>query len=133
MRALSLWQPWADLVVRGVKRVENRPWRVVRHLRGPMLIHASASYKSSFEWEAVAKHLGVELPAPEALPRGGIVGVVTVVDCVTSSDDPWFLGPYGFVLEGARPLPFVPCKGRQRFFYPPDDVIERLRAGGFSP
>jgi hypothetical protein len=26
MKCLSVWQPWAHLIVRGVKDVENRTW-----------------------------------------------------------------------------------------------------------
>ena len=39
--------------------------------------------------------------------RGGIVGVVHVVDCITAHSSPWFTGPWGWVLRDARPLPFV--------------------------
>ena len=36
--ALSIRQPWAELIVRGHKDVENRTWR--HSYRGPVLIHA---------------------------------------------------------------------------------------------
>jgi hypothetical protein len=36
--ALSIRQPWASLIVAGLKPVENRSWRV--RYRGPLLIHA---------------------------------------------------------------------------------------------
>jgi hypothetical protein len=32
------------------------------------------------------------------------VGIVDLVDCVNGSDDPGFEGPWGWVVEGARPL-----------------------------
>jgi len=39
MKALSLPQPWAMLVIMGVKEIEKRSWSTA--YRGPMLIHAS--------------------------------------------------------------------------------------------
>ncbi len=39
MKALSLLQPWATLVVIGVKQIETRSWSTA--YRGPLLIHAS--------------------------------------------------------------------------------------------
>jgi hypothetical protein len=59
---------------------------------------------------------GVEFPDAGHIERGGIVGQVNVVDCVTESTSEWFSGPYGFVLEDAEPLPFQPCKGRLGIF-----------------
>lgn len=44
-KVLSLLQPWADLVVRGHKKVETRSWNT--KYRGPLLIHASGTYKKA--------------------------------------------------------------------------------------
>jgi hypothetical protein len=110
-----------------LKRIENRPWRT--HVRGPILIHAGLG-KDTFDCVAMCKRLGVPLPDVSTLPRGGIVGVVDIVDCVTASDDPFFFGPFGFVLANARPLPFTPCRGFQRFFHAPADVVAKL---GLAP
>ena len=49
------------------------------------------------------------------LQLGGIVGIVDLVDVVTQSDDPYFYGPFGFVLENARPLSFTPMRGDWAF------------------
>ena len=38
MRALSIRQPWAWLIVNGHKDIENRSWRT--KYRGPFLVHA---------------------------------------------------------------------------------------------
>ena len=38
MKALSIRQPWAELIVAGLKDIENRTWRT--DYRGPVLIHA---------------------------------------------------------------------------------------------
>ena len=38
MKALSIQQPWAWMILYGTKRVENRTWAT--SFRGPFLIHA---------------------------------------------------------------------------------------------
>ena len=60
--------------------------------------------------------MGIALPAFEDLERGGIVGMTTIIDCVSSSESRWFFGRFGFVLRDSKPLPFRPLKGRLGFF-----------------
>ena len=54
MKAITIWQPWAELIARGVKLVENRTWRT--HYRGPVAIHAGLSNK----WFGTTPHFTVE-------------------------------------------------------------------------
>jgi hypothetical protein len=117
MRALSIRQPWAWLIVNGHKPIENREWRTA--YRGPVLIHAGKTMARTYYDEVaafVADEFEIELPAFELLERGGIVGTATITDCVSTSDSPWFQGPFGFVMTGAKPLPFHPCRGMLNFF-----------------
>ncbi len=116
MRALSIRQPWAWLIVNGHKDIENRSWPT--RFRGPVLIHAAKGMTRD-EYEDAASlcnKLAVTLPAFDKLERGGVVGQATVTDCVGDSASPWFFGKFGFVLADAKPLPFVPCKGQLMFF-----------------
>jgi hypothetical protein len=140
LRALSVKQPWAHAIVHLGKDVENRT-RCNSH-RGLLLIHASASMTPDYYAEAggfidrVRSRLGIipRLPRPSLIERGGIVGIVEVVDCVHESSSPWWMGPRGLVLRNARPLPFIPCKGTVTpLFWIPDadvqgKVAEALRA-----
>jgi hypothetical protein len=116
MKALSTRQPWAWLIVNGQKDIENRTWRTRE--RGTVLVHASQGMTSAeyFSAKEFCASQGVELPPFEALERGGIVGQVDIVDCVSASDSPWYMGAVGFVLANARPLPFRPLKGALGFF-----------------
>jgi len=41
MKAITIQQPWAEMIARGLKRVENRTWRTSH--RGPLAIHAGKS------------------------------------------------------------------------------------------
>lgn len=44
MRALT-WRPWSDAIVRGPKRVENRPWTPPGFFLGETIaIHAGKKY-----------------------------------------------------------------------------------------
>lgn len=41
MQALTIWQPWASLIVHGFKRIENRTWAPPADLVGTTIaIHA---------------------------------------------------------------------------------------------
>ncbi|WP_081722068.1 ASCH domain-containing protein [Geminisphaera colitermitum] len=117
--ALSIRQPWSFLIVHGFKDVENRTRRT--NYRGPVLIHSGLNpYPIHIEDEEfIGSALGRPYPqdlSEEHAPLGGIVGVAEIVDCVTSHPSPWFDGPFGYVLRNARPLPFVPLKGKLGIF-----------------
>jgi ASCH domain-containing protein len=121
MITLSIRQPWAWLIVNGHKDIENREWPT--RFRGRVLIHAGKTMARRY-YEEVVDSLAMAIPEPvyrlippyEALERGGVVGVSTIVDCVTASESPWFQGEYGFVMRDSRPLPFFPVNGQLGFF-----------------
>lgn len=120
MKAISIRQPWAWLIVNGYKDIENRTWRT--KYRGPVMIHA-ANGMTRAEYEAAVNHatginclLPFDIPPFEKIERGGIVGIATITDCIDASPSPWFFGPKGFTLTDAKPLPFVPMKGKLSFF-----------------
>lgn len=124
MIALSIRQPWAWLILNAGKDIENRDWRTDR--RGRFLIHAGKGMTRD-EYESGESMLwldpGVQLPPFEALERGGIVGSVELVDCVTDSESEWFFGKYGFVLREPKILPFTPYRGQLGFFEVPPEYV----------
>src|SRR5262249_5426607 len=102
VRAITIRQPWAELIVRGEKDVENRSWRT-RH-RGPLLIHAGGrAHRELFEEHGV----------PDSAERGAIIGVVEVVDCRLERSSEWHEpGSWGWYLTGARRFEKpIPMKG----------------------
>jgi hypothetical protein len=123
MKTISIRQPWAHLILYCGKDIENRSWPT--RFRGSVLIHASKGMTVE-EWEdamsfargvRAKNHFKVEKNATfKDVQRGGIVGIASIVDCVTSSESPWFVGEYGFVIANVRPVPFHPCKGALGFF-----------------
>lgn len=114
MKALSVRQPWAWLIVNGHKDVENRSWPT--NHRGPVIIHAAKRPDPNIE--NIRRYVEAErgIGIPRCLDFGGIVGMAVVTACVIEHDSPWFSGPYAFVFEHARPLTYVPCPGRLGLF-----------------
>lgn len=68
MKALSIKQPWVNLIMSGKKTIETRTWNT--NLRGVILIHASM--KPIGEWVS-----------------GAIIGAVEIIDCrpMTKADE----------------------------------------------
>jgi hypothetical protein len=115
MKALTILQPFAWLIVHGRKDIENRTW-VTNH-RGPLLIHAGVKLYPTPLAE-IEHHYGITIPR-DALLFGGVIGKVDVVDCVRQSSSKWFNGPYGFVLANPVALPFTRMRGHQGLFDAP--------------
>jgi hypothetical protein len=139
MLALSIRQPWASLILKGGKDIENRDWPT--KYRGRILIHAAkgmtrAEHEDAIHFAVQAiqadprnkdanrrttlRDLGFDF---DALPRGGIVGSVEITACVADSASPWFVGKYGFMLRDPKPLPFTPWKGQLGFFDVPEAAL----------
>ena len=117
LKAISIRQPWAWLIVNGYKDVENRIWAA--KLRGPVLIHAGQS-KSDTSPEALAyiKRRYRVANLPEQFDTGGIGGIAEITGCVKRHRSKWFHGPFGWTLANARRLTFKPVKGQLKFFKP---------------
>ena len=144
MIALSIRQPWASLILKAGKDIENRCWPT--KFRGRILIHAAKVMTRAEHGDAIAfavetiqadqrnarptkqttlRDLGF---AFDELQRGGIVGSVDIVGCVSNSDSPWFVGEFGFVLREPKILPFTPWKGQLGFFDVPQSALAGLVA-----
>lgn len=121
MKALSIRQPWAWLIIHGGKDIENRSWHT--KFRGRFLVHASngmtrKEHAEAYQFflESGAGQPPFDFPSVEDLQRGGIIGSVELVDSLDTSDSPWYMGEKGFLLRDPKPLPFIPYKGRLGFF-----------------
>lgn len=118
MKALSIRQPWASLIIDGPKRHENRSWRT--RVRGWVLVHAG---QSDDDWNAYqfCKQRGLLSDTTADIlrsnpPRGGIIGAMRIDDCVVSDPSPWFIGPHAFTIGAVVKLPFLPMRGKQGWF-----------------
>jgi hypothetical protein len=107
MKALSIRQPFAWLIMSGHKLVENRTWAT--RYRGPLLIHASLRPNHD-AWDHIVETHNIAIP--EELMSGCVIGqinLVTVVNAATArrtmpSQQEWINGPYCFVLRNPRPF-----------------------------
>jgi hypothetical protein len=131
--ALSIKQPWAALLVHGLKTVEVRGWSTRR--RGRVLIHTGrVPDRRPQAWTLVPDSI-----REAAQQLGGIVGSAELIDCtayttvetfaadrVRHLNDPsWFRGRtlYGFTFANMVPLPLRRCTGALFFFPVADDAL----------
>jgi hypothetical protein len=149
MKALSLTQPWAHLVMLGAKQWETRSWRAFH--RGDVAIHAAKGYP---RW---ARELEDEEPFCSALIVNGefthpaascghIIAVARLVDVAPTSafnaiaplpayvisEQERAFGDYGygrhaFKLEDVRRLKPIACKGALGFWTVPADIEQAIR------
>lgn len=116
MKALSIKQPWAWLIVNGHKDVENRTWKT-SHL-GPLAIHAGRKFDQlGYEW--VRENFPeIRMPKPADFERGGFVGLVKMLGCVSSHSSKWHEKEcWAWVLANPAKVNFYPYKGQLGFFY----------------
>lgn len=124
MKALSIRQPWAWLIVNGYKKFENRDWQPrnpCRKFRGRVLIHASKGMTMD-EYEharQIANDFGVRIPDAKDLERGGIVGEAEIVAWHDSPPAIYFAFGSGLEIKNASPCHFTPTKGALGFFNVP--------------
>jgi hypothetical protein len=122
MKCLSIQQPWAWAILYAGKDIENRTWKT--NERGKILIHAGKKFDHT-AYETLINLTDKVIPISSRVSIGGIIGMVEIVDCVTSHESKWFFGPYGFVLKNPRVLPFMPCRGQLGFFDVDYNTTER--------
>lgn len=96
MKAITIKQPWASLIVHGIKDIENRTWVCPKKYIGKrVLIHASK--KSANYWDySVAERVDKFLREISKsgtdwsrYPHGAIIGSVEIVDCVVNHSSIW--------------------------------------------
>ncbi len=120
MRALTIRQPWASLILAGKKKIETRSARTKR--RGRVLLHAGTVMGPSEREAAIREGLD-----PDALPRGMIIGTIEIVDSVPAKDldvsaaersrGDYRPGRWGWVLGEVRALAKpVPATGALSFW-----------------
>ena len=77
MRALSVRQPWAELIILGHKTIEVRSRRT--HLRERVFIYAGLNRIEPAEEARIAAQYGIDVAS---LPRGVLVGSIDIVGCL---------------------------------------------------
>lgn len=127
--ALSIRQPWAELILLGRKTIEVRTW-IVEH-RGPIWLHAGRARDPQLD-EAFGLH---------DLFRGGYVGSAVLTAIMPLDRARWELlraehldrggfaeGRFGWLLTDVKRLVRpVAGPGRLNLFHPEPEVDEQLR------
>jgi hypothetical protein len=157
IRALSLRQPWLFAIFNLEKRIENRVWDcsyrgpIWLHAAKGMTVQECADAVDWMSDRGLMNWFKEELwPGTAGLERGGVCGYAEIKgvllpegrqtefgldsfrrDFPGKADEMrrWHMdGHYGFVLENVRRFPLMPCAGRQRWFYLPQNVERAARA-----
>ena len=134
MKALSLLQPWASLLVAGRKQWETRSWKpsdAMRHILSEQgfLIHASAKFDSQNKRLLTYPPFMKYYRNPDDLPIGMIIGMARLGRVISTFDwkqefiklegenEEFEFGNYGpnrWAWEILNPVIFenpIPCKG----------------------
>lgn len=152
MKALSIKQPWASLIVHGIKDIENRTWKT--NFRGRIYVHTSISpaFTGSYTdnlpdgfWTGLTE----EQRRTYLLSfqhRGFIIGEIDIIDCVINHESIWaektegvtagnqffYKKPiYNWVL--ANPVLYekpIPAKGKLSLWEPDFEIVECIGCSG---
>lgn len=140
MKALSLTQPWAELVVLGEKQWETRSWKTPR--RGRIAIHASKKFppwaRELAENDAYYVSTLGKYPITRVV-RGAIVGTVEILNMQPTDELRDLLGRkeiafgdyqserWGWQLANPVRLPEpIPCRGMLGLWEVPPEIVIQL-------
>jgi hypothetical protein len=133
MKAITICQPYAHLIIQGRKTCENRTWPT-KH-RGPIAIHAGKSRSWLDEENGVDFGSGIQIAD---MAFGAVVATANLVACIhresgllaewvnkmTREQQGHINGPYCWILADVRPLPrSVPYRGAQGLFDVPSSAL----------
>ncbi len=140
MKVITLWQPWANLIIDGMKRIETRSWAT--SYRGPIGIHSAKrppldgllkdlDEKSR---QFVIETYGEVLNCKDKFPTGVILGHTELIECIRITEaysayvkkympkeyafGDYTPGRWAWVM-GDNPIKFsdpIPAKGMQRLW-----------------
>lgn len=135
MKALTICQPYAHIIMTGQKRVENREW--MTGYRGPLYIHAGKSR----DWLS-ADDDGKEYGIPVAsMAFGAVIAIANLVDCVhiervaqphIAAKYPWLAehkhteGTWCWILGKVTPIGPWPWRGMQGLFDIDEEELGRV-------
>ncbi len=147
IKALSIKQPYAGLIMAGIKNVENRSW--FTNYRGPLAIVSTKNPDAMKWWGPMrerCKRLGVEFPEELCQVNASVLGIVDfqylvyidergheVTDHPTLALDQvatWWNSDYdmvGFIFEHPRLLKTpIPISGRLGLYNLAPEVIAKI-------
>src|SRR5262245_2611117 len=133
--ALSVQQPWAELLISGRKSIEIRRWAT--DYRGRLWLHASSRPRPEVE----------RLFKLEEVYRGGFIGSIGLAAVIPMTSDRWIewrsshldpgqyeSGMFAWLMEAPHRFPVpVRGKGHLRLFAPLKEELRQLMAAEAGP
>lgn len=136
MKVISIWQPWASLIVHGMKFFETRTWSAPKSVIGQTIGIAATKnilpdQRSAYLDEDFQRYFEQSgLPPLDDLPRGYLLGTVLLhsvelitqefLDDITDEEKAfgWYgLGGYAWRLRYARQFDHpIPIQGKQGIY-----------------
>lgn len=157
MKTLTVKQPWASLIVEGIKDIENRTWKCPEKYIGQrVLIHAGIDQKldkmpldgvfSKGQLNKLMERYTEYELCKRSNQFGSIIGSVEIIGCKINHPSIWaekceplykfgtnriIEATYNWIL--ANPIKFpepIPCKGKLSFWDYPNILAEPEEKGG---
>ncbi len=90
MRALTLHQPWAQLMAWGLKNIETRSWAAPRNLIGQRIaIHAGKREPRPTDWNIEVQRVVLQRAgSSHSMPMGAVVATGRLIECMQVVSDP---------------------------------------------
>uniref|UniRef100_A0A336K089 CSON012527 protein n=1 Tax=Culicoides sonorensis TaxID=179676 RepID=A0A336K089_CULSO len=123
---LSMHQPWASLLIAGIKKHEGRSWYT--HARGRLWIASTAKPVDRDDIEMMERFYKKyyddnDLEFPSQYPSGVLLGYVTLADCLPQEEYQKVHpggesdSPYVFICTDPQPLTVLfPIKGQHKIY-----------------
>jgi hypothetical protein len=136
MKAITILQPWANLIANGAKKIETRSWAT--KYRGEIAIHAGLGHQGMKLFMSTPE-LKKLLPFVGFYPYGAVIAIAELADClkiingnrldgapfyeeqfeIAKREIPfgdYTPGRYAWILANVRRIAPVPAKGMQRIW-----------------
>ncbi len=122
MKVISIKEPFATLIAKGIKKIETRSWKT--NYRGELFIHASGKQLAK---EFIKNDFVLNLIKNMDMNYGNIICKCNLVDCIYMDEGflnyinqnqieynlgEYKLGRYAWIIEDVEPIYPMPAKGR---------------------
>ena len=122
MKVISIKEPFATLIAKGIKKIETRSWKT--NYRGELFIHASGKQLAK---EFIKYDFVLDLIKNMDMNYGNIICKCNLVDCIYMDEGflnyinqnqieynlgEYKLGRYAWIIEDVEPIYPMPAKGR---------------------
>jgi len=146
MKALTIKAPWAQAIVHGTKRIENRTWKPHADVIGKRIaIHCGKSLARPRDYDDPRASVQLDeahrwCVGTGRVEAGHIIGTARVSGYVGPSravgggglwsadqiiavrDHPWWIGPIGWLLEDVRAVEPVAARGQVGMWTVPENI-----------